>query len=177
MKQRRVGRYFTLAELCRTNVRLPNEPTKEIIDNLHALVDNVLDAVREKFGPTIIHSGYRNPVINKLIGGSPRSQHMEGKAADFHCVNVHGSVNHYAIARYIYKNLEFDQLILEFCTCTDSAYNEHFSKKERDHCKGWIHLSFSEGNNRTQFMRATWELETGQVKYELIDELEYISKI
>ena len=42
-----------------------------------------LDLVREEFGESItVTSGYRSPVHNAKIGGSPSSQHCLGKAAD-----------------------------------------------------------------------------------------------
>lgn len=41
-----------------------------------------LEQLREKLGPITILSGYRSPDWNKKIGGAPKSQHMEGTAAD-----------------------------------------------------------------------------------------------
>lgn len=42
-----------------------------------------LDLVREEFAePITVTSGYRSPVHNAKIGGSPSSQHCLGKAAD-----------------------------------------------------------------------------------------------
>lgn len=53
---------------------------KVIIDD--ALV-TMLQTIREHFGKPIgINSAYRTPSYNKKIGGSPKSQHMNGSAAD-----------------------------------------------------------------------------------------------
>jgi uncharacterized protein YcbK (DUF882 family) len=42
-----------------------------------------LQALRDKVGkPIRINSAYRTPAYNMKIGGSPKSQHLEGKAAD-----------------------------------------------------------------------------------------------
>lgn len=42
-----------------------------------------LQELRDKIGlPIRINSAYRTPEHNKAIGGSPKSQHMLGKAAD-----------------------------------------------------------------------------------------------
>ena len=42
-----------------------------------------LEVLREWAGvPLYVNSGYRCPAHNKAIGGSPRSQHKTGKAAD-----------------------------------------------------------------------------------------------
>ena len=43
----------------------------------------VLDAIRERIGqPIYINSGYRCPVHNANVGGVPKSQHVDGTAAD-----------------------------------------------------------------------------------------------
>jgi uncharacterized protein YcbK (DUF882 family) len=42
-----------------------------------------MQALRERLGtPIIITSGYRTPAHNMKVGGSPKSQHLLGKAAD-----------------------------------------------------------------------------------------------
>lgn len=42
-----------------------------------------LQKIRDHFGkPVTLNSGYRTPTYNKSIGGSPKSQHMYGRAAD-----------------------------------------------------------------------------------------------
>lgn len=47
-----------------------------------------LQELRDRIGlPIRINSGYRTPAHNKAIGGSPKSQHMLGKAAD---ISVNG---------------------------------------------------------------------------------------
>ncbi len=57
-------------------------------ENLRALVDNVLDPVREKLGkPIKVNSGFRCPLHNRTIGGVGHSQHLYGEAADIVPVN------------------------------------------------------------------------------------------
>ena len=52
-------------------------------ENVKALVENVLDPLREKYGkPIKVNSGYRCPKHNLAIGGAIGSQHMKGEAAD-----------------------------------------------------------------------------------------------
>ena len=42
-----------------------------------------LDNLRERFGfPIAVTSGYRTPYHNKAVGGSPKSAHILGRAAD-----------------------------------------------------------------------------------------------
>jgi uncharacterized protein YcbK (DUF882 family) len=48
----------------------------------HALVE-VLERIRALDGrPLRIVSGYRSPETNTAVGGAPRSQHVQGRAAD-----------------------------------------------------------------------------------------------
>ena len=39
--------------------------------------------------PVIITSGYRNPVYNEWVGGSPTSRHLTGEAADIRVPGLH----------------------------------------------------------------------------------------
>jgi hypothetical protein len=41
-----------------------------------------LDRYRERFGPTTIVSGYRDPAHNRRVGGATASRHMKGDASD-----------------------------------------------------------------------------------------------
>lgn len=43
---------------------------------------DVLNGVRERFGPVIINSGYRCPQFNVEVGGAKDSYHMKSMAAD-----------------------------------------------------------------------------------------------
>lgn len=51
-------------------------------DTVDAELINILQAVRDEFGPVTISSGNRCPAHNAKIGGSPNSQHLFSKAAD-----------------------------------------------------------------------------------------------
>ena len=49
----------------------------------------VLQAIRDHFGaPVVITSGYRTAAHNAAVGGSKSSQHLLGRAADFHVEGV-----------------------------------------------------------------------------------------
>ena len=43
-----------------------------------------LQALRDKYGKLDVTSGYRCPAHNKEVGGSTKSKHMDGAAADFY---------------------------------------------------------------------------------------------
>lgn len=73
-------RYFTIAELIKSETAdkkaIDNRLPKELLPNAQALVDNVLDPLREAYGkPITVTSGYRCPALNKAVGGSKTSDH------------------------------------------------------------------------------------------------------
>lgn len=82
--------------------------TFEVRDALLALVRNVLQPLRDKWGkPLHINSGYRCPTLNALVGGVPTSQHAKGEAADV------AAADPYKLARVAKDmGLPFDQMIL-----------------------------------------------------------------
>lgn len=88
-RKARLGPNFTLGEFLVSDTYPERaaqlEPTAEEINNLYLLVTFGLQPIRDKFGPVVIHSGFRDFEINRLIGGSRTSQHLTGSAADFHC--------------------------------------------------------------------------------------------
>lgn len=102
---------FTVSqEAARAGIR--NEPLTSHIGNLKR-VANVLEQVRALLGghPIIISSGYRSPQVNKIVGGSRTSDHMQGLAADFICPGF-GSPRD--VCECIADSyIAFDQLIFE----------------------------------------------------------------
>lgn len=134
-------KHFTLAELTRTSARdkktlkpLANEPSAQVVECLTALVDNVLDPLRERYGkPIRVTSGYRSKEVNERIGGAPTSQHTKGEAVDFVCDDMK------AAFEIICTTLPFDQLIWE---------------RGDDRQPQWIHVSFKRGGkNRGEVLR------------------------
>lgn len=120
---------FHLSEFTRSQTaarfNIDNTPSQGEIKNLKLLCEKVLQPVRDFFQrPVIISSGYRSPTLNARIGGSRTSQHMVGQAADF----TVGDLDNYDVSFWIWKNLNYDQLILEFYTGGQS---------------GWIHVGYS----------------------------------
>ena len=107
-------KYFTIKELTRsTTARLrgiDNTPSQQVINNLTALVDNVLDPLREAWGmPIHVNSGYRCKALNEAVGGVPASQHMLGEAADITAGTSTLNRHLYALLRRL--NLPVDQAI------------------------------------------------------------------
>lgn len=128
-------KYFTIEELTRSTTAqlrdIDNTPSQQVIENLTALVDNVLDPLRAAWGkPIHVNSGYRCPALNKALGGVPASQHMKGEAADITAGNRTSNRKLYSLLR----NLELP---------VDQAINEHDFQ--------WIHISYGPRHRRHFF--------------------------
>ncbi len=87
----------------------------EVQANIEALVNNVLDPLREAYGkPIYVNSGYRCAKHNAAVGGVPKSQHKVGEAADISVKSEKLKVKSEleTLARIIKEQGKFDQLIL-----------------------------------------------------------------
>ncbi len=140
---------FTLAEMVRSQtarrLNIDNTPTPEQIEFMRELCVNVLQPIRDEFGPVRITSGLRVPDLNRAIGGSSASQHcaLNGAAADIDFGDTNAPV-----FNWICQNIIFDQLIWEF---GDESNPD------------WIHVSYNYGKNRGQILRAVKR--NGKTKY------------
>lgn len=130
-------RFFTFAELCKSDTAtkhgIANVPSLQERENLIALVENVLDPLRESLGrPIIVTSGYRSPALNKVTRGAANSQHMRGEAVDI----VVSGLKPFQICNTVLTNkIPFDQMIDEF--------------------DRWVHISYRrDGKNRGQYLMA-----------------------
>lgn len=128
-------KYFTIKELTRSTTAelrgIDNTPSQQVIDNLTALVENVLDPLREAWGaPIHVNSGYRCAALNKAVGGVPTSQHILGEAADITVGTRAQNQRLYALLRQL--DLPVDQ-----------AINEHDFR--------WIHVSYGPRHRRRYF--------------------------
>ena len=149
--------HFALSEMTVSptakRLGIPNTPTAEHIENMRYCCEKILEPVRAKFGPVTINSSYRAPLVNKAVGGSKTSQHVNGQAIDF---EVKG-VDNKKVADWVADNLEFDQVILEFYSAGDKN-------------SGWVHASIKkEGGNRKQRMIATKSKAGGTVYKQVAD--------
>jgi len=140
-----LSKNFTMAEFIKsdtaTKLGIDNTPEGEHLENAKELFENVVQKVRDHFGPTVINSGYRSPELNEAVRGSKTSQHCHGQAAD---IEVPGVANA-EVAQWIVDNCEFDQVILEFYTpgIPDS---------------GWVHVTYKNPeDNRKSVLTAMKE--------------------
>lgn len=102
-------KYFSFTEMISTvsTAQENNLPDWDDINRLLELCRWILDPVREMYGkPIVVTSGFRSPSLNRLVGGVPTSQHMQGLAADLLCSDSKALFD--LIAE---SDLPFDQLI------------------------------------------------------------------
>ena len=149
---------LTLAECTKSNTarrkgidNTPDDPW--IIENLKKIAEHVFQPCRDHFGvPIYVSSGYRCPELNRAIGGSKRSQHMEGRALDLDA-DVFGGCTNSEIFNWIRENVEFDQMVWEF---GDSSNPD------------WVHVSYvRDGVNRKRCLKACRDDE-GKTYYEVM---------
>ena len=149
----RLSKNFILSEITRSNTAtrlgISNEPTKEHLENMQRLISNLIQPLRDELGPIRISSGYRNPSLNRAIGGSRSSQHCKGEALDIQFWQMGKMMNILIYERILDSGLEFDQMINEF----DFA---------------WIHISLKEKDNRKQVLEA-YKNKDGDTAYKVAD--------
>lgn len=133
-----LSKNFHLAEFVRSDTAIrrgiDNTPNIQHIMNLKFLCENILQPLRDKFGPIVISSGFRNFALNKAVGGSASSQHMQGEACDIRIPSIEKGKEYFEFLKSLPV---FDQLIWERLNPQSSFY--------------WIHVSIKRrGNNRKQ---------------------------
>lgn len=126
--------HFSLEELCSSQAAvrngLENKPDLEATKNLRWLA-GTLEEVRALVGkPVHVSSGYRSPAVNKAVGGSSKSAHMRGMAAD---ITVPGMTSRDLAELIRSSAIAYDQLI---------------------HEGTWVHLGLADGVMRRQVLTA-----------------------
>lgn len=131
-----MGKYFNIKELSYSRIAeekgINNTPNSDAKRNLELLIDKCLDPIRQEYGkPITVSSGYRNYLVNQLVGGKNTSQHLKGEAADIVGKNDKETKRIFEIAK---EQGSYDQLLFE-------------SNK-----KGsvWVHISYKAEGNRKQ---------------------------
>jgi uncharacterized protein YcbK (DUF882 family) len=113
MESTKISKNFTWSEFTKSDtasrLHINNAITTwEVRDNIKALVEDVLQPLRDAWGgPLFINSGYRCLELNEAVGGVPTSQHVLGMAADV------GVTDPYALAKLVKRmRLDIDQMII-----------------------------------------------------------------
>ena len=134
-----LSKNFTLEQLIKSDTAVrrrileQGNPSQETVYNLTNLCENILEPLEFAFTkPLRINSGYRCLRLNIAVGGARYSQHVEGKAVDITCA---AATNEMIIKAVLNFGIEFDQMIDEFGS--------------------WVHISYNQGKNRKQVLRAT----------------------
>lgn len=141
-------KYFTIEELTKSATAkkkgIKNTPNATEKANLIALVENILDPLREAYGkPIIVTSGFRCEKLNKAVGGAKTSQHCKGQAADLRTKADTPEENKKLWDLVIKLGLPFDQMINEY------GFD-------------WVHVSYGP-RNRRQLLKALKQ--GGSTKY------------
>ena len=89
----RLSKNFHLNEFIKSStadrMAIDNSPKDdEHLVNLVVLSHKILQPIREEHGVITLNSGYRSPDLNKAVGGSSKSQHCKGEAADFESYSI-----------------------------------------------------------------------------------------
>lgn len=107
---------FSLAEFIESDtamrLKIRNVPSPKVLERLRNTAAG-MERVRDILGdvPILVSSGYRSPALNRAVGGSATSDHMDGDACDFRAPAFGPPI---LICHAIVKSgLRFDQLIEE----------------------------------------------------------------
>ncbi len=105
---------------------IPNIPNEEQLQHMKYVATEILDKIRDKFGPIHVNSFFRSEELNKQTpGASKTSQHMKGEAIDHLIIG-----RNMEIFKWVYSNkdvLDYDQCIFEYGTKEEPAW-VHVSK-------------------------------------------------
>ena len=125
-----ISKNFSLEEFTESNTAkslgIDNTPNASQIKNLETLVIKLLQPVRDLYGKTMsINSGFRCKELNAAVGGSPTSDHMNGRSAD---VKVPNPRELFDLVRK--SKLSFDQIIL-YPTFVHMSYRSDTSNRKQ----------------------------------------------
>ena len=150
----KLSKNFTLSEIIHSNTAkrlgINNEPNKEHLKNMQVLVRDLIQPIRDALGPIRISSGYRNPELNRAIGGSSKSQHCKGEALDLQYWSKGKMCNKEIYDWVVKSGIEFDQMINEF----DYA---------------WIHISLRPDSKNRRMVLEAYKDNDGDTAYKVAD--------
>lgn len=144
-----ISKHITYKEATNSSTALKrgidNTPSPGEVESMKRLAENVFEPLREHFGkPIRVNSFFRSKELNRAVGGSSTSQHVKGEAIDISGIGISNK----DLFNYIKNNLDFDQLIWEFGNDSEPQ---------------WVHVSYKEGKNRKNVLKATKV--NGRTKY------------
>ena len=138
---------FSLDELTKSESAarfgIQNIPSPQVKQNMKAVAQQMEKVRLFLNAPIVVNSMYRSPELNRKIGGSVTSSHVEGWAIDFISPRF-GSpekIARFLVAKFKEAGIKFDQIIMEGT---------------------WVHLSFAP-KLRGQVLQATFK--NGKASY------------
>lgn len=144
-----IARNFTVGELTVSELALRRDidnsfPSVRELRNAVYLAREVMQPVRNRFGPFSPNSVFRSQELERVLKGKPhnwisRSDHTTGCACD---IEVPSATTR-QLAEWVAANLEFDQLIMENFDPRMGA------------SAGWVHVSLKppgQGENRREVL-------------------------
>ena len=150
----RLSKNFTLSEITKSNTAkrlgIDNAPNQEHLNNMQILIRDLIQPLRDALGPIRITSGYRNPTLNRAIGGSTKSQHCKGQAVDIQFWKKGEMCNKEIYDWVLKEGIEFDQMINEF----DFA---------------WIHISLRPDNKNRRMVLEAYKDNDGDTAYKVAE--------
>lgn len=123
---------------------IKNIPSNNDIENLYKLA-TTLEEIRSLVGnnPIVITSGFRSSELNRAIGGSRHSAHIDGRAADIICPKFGSPKKLFNTIKN--SSVKFDQIIDEY--------------------EDWVHFAIAK-RNRKQILTA--RIVGGETQYNKI---------
>ncbi len=146
----KISKYCTYGEAIHSDtasrLNIPNIPNDVQLGAMKYVATEILDKVREEFGPIHVNSFFRSQELNNATpGASKTSQHMKGEAIDHLILGKNAEI--FKWVKENTKLLDFDQMIWEYGTTEEPA---------------WVHISkVSYRPNRQMILR--YEVVNGQI--------------
>lgn len=130
----KLSKNFTLREMTKSETAarygIDNKPNPEFTVNLQKLCETVLQPIRDEYKkPIVVSSGYRCPLLNKIVRGVSGSQHLVGAAADIHSVSDSKE-----------DNKKLFNIILKMIDEKQITVRQLIDEKNYD----WIHISIND---------------------------------